>query len=262
MSHFPLISNLHIALRAVTLDTTPAALDQLDRALADLPLTDQITDSTEQAVRLALDITSEAGDHALFRAVQKFENQITLMLAEGPRTPIHNHPAMQALVQALSLCHAGGADWNTDSAIYRAWDRATKAGTYMIRAVSGFLYAEHDVTSREVTKQAQEFSTAARRAVGYHVREVARTALTVTAYDYGLFVIGTRTASARGGPHTWIRSIGSDTFRFEVTPPDMDGAPTGRLIVTSFKTGRRVHDLALSTGPERSRAVADALFLI
>ncbi|MFD6471509.1 hypothetical protein [Streptomyces goshikiensis] len=259
MSHFPLISAMHAALRAVTLDTTPATLDQLDRALANLPLADEVTCDADHLVHLAREMVGHARHHDLFPAVQEMEDQVTLMLAEGLRTPVHNHPAMKALVRALSLCYAGGADWNTDSANYRAWDRARHAGTYMVRAVSGFLYAEHEFTQRTVTKQAEEFSAAARRAVAYHSRAMARTALTMAAHDYGLFVIGTRTAL---GPHTWIRSIGSDTFRFEVTPCDLDGAPAGRLIVTSFKTGRRVHDLALSSDPKRSRAVADTLFLI
>ncbi|WP_329021143.1 MULTISPECIES: hypothetical protein [unclassified Streptomyces] len=261
MSHFPLISAGHAALRAVATDTTPATLDQLDKALADLPLTDEVTDGADQIVRLALEMIGHARDHELFRAVGEMEDQVAAMLAAGHSVPVHSHPAMQAVVRALGLCYAGSGDWNTDSANYRAWDRAMHAGSYMVRAVSGFLYAEHEFTPRKVTEQAEEFSAAARRAIAYHARGLARTALTVTAYDYGLFVIGARTSGRE--PHTWLRSIGSDTFQFEVTPPDLyRAAPAGRLIVTSYKTGKRVHDLALSTDPKRGRAVADALFLI
>ena len=260
MSHFPLISAVHAALRAVATDTTPATLDQLDKALADLPLT-EVTDGAEQSVRLALEMIGHARDHELFRAVQEMQEQVTAMLSQGPRTPVHSHPAMRAVVQALSLCYAGGKDWDSDSAYYRAWDRAMHAGTYMVRAVSGFLYAEAEFTPRKVTQRAEEFSAAARRAIAYHARDLARTALVMTAYDYGLFVIGTRTPGRE--PHTWTRRIGSDTFQFEVTPPDLHrAAPAGRLIVTSYKTGQRVHDLALSTDPKRGNAVADALFLI
>ncbi|MBO8189903.1 hypothetical protein [Streptomyces spirodelae] len=261
MPYFPLISAVHAALRAVTADTTPATLDQLDRALADLPLIGEVTEGAGQSVCLALELIGTARDHELFRAVREVQDEVAAMLAAGPRTPVHSHPAMRAVIQALGLCHASGGDWNTDSANYRAWDRAMHAGTYMVRAVSGFLYAEAEFTTRKVTELAEEFSGAARRAIAYHARDLARTALTMTAYDYGLFVIGTRAPGRE--PHTWTRRIGSDTFQFEVTPPDLyRGAPAGRLIVTSYQTGQRVHDLALSTDPKRGNAVADALFLI
>lgn len=260
MSHFPLISAVHAALRAVATDTTPATLDQLDKTLADLPLTD-LTDGAEQSVHRALETIGHARDHELFHAVRELENQVTLMLADGPRLPVHSHPAMRAVIQALDLCYTGGGAWNTDSANYRAWDRAMHAGTYMVRAISSFLYAEAGHLPRTVSERTQEFSAAARRAIAYHARDLARTALTMTAYDYGLFVIGTRTPGRER--HTWTRRIGSDTFQFEVTPPDLyRAAPAGRLIVTSYKTDQRVHDLALSADPERSNTVANALFLI
>ncbi|MFE2850175.1 hypothetical protein ACFXJO_03480 [Streptomyces lavendulae] len=261
MSHFALISAVHAALRAVTIDTTTATLDQLTRALADLPLTGEVTDGADQAVRLALDTISQARDHQLFPAVQEMEDKVAAMLTDGPATPLHSHAAMQAVIQALGLCYTGSEDWGTDSANHQAWERAKYAGAYTIRAVSGFLYEEGQFTPRKVTKQAEEFSAAARRANAYHARGLASTALTMVAHDYGLFVIGTRLSG--GEPHTWTRRIGSDTFKFEVTPPDLyRAAPAGRLIVTSYRTGQRVHDLALSTDTERSRAVANGLFLI
>ncbi|MFH8642090.1 hypothetical protein [Streptomyces goshikiensis] len=260
MSHFPLVSAVHAALRDVVTDPTTATLDQLDKTLADLPLI-EVTDGTERLVHLALEMIGRARDHELFHAVQKAETEVAAMLVDGPRTPVHSHSAMRTVTDALGLCYAGGGDWNADSAYYRAWDRATAAGVDMVRTVSGFLYQDAEFPPSQVTHRLEVFSAAARRAIAYHVRDVARTALTMTQLDYGLFVIGARTPGREG--RTWLRFIGSDTYQFETRPADpSDGAPAARLIVTSYKTGKRVHDLPLSTDPQRRRAVADALYLI
>ncbi|MFJ5645882.1 hypothetical protein [Streptomyces sp. NPDC093223] len=260
MTHFPLISAGHAALRAVAADTTTDTLDQLDKTLADLPLT-ELTDSTEQLVRTALDMVGHAREHELFRAVQTAETETAAMIADGPRTPAHNHPAMRAVVQALGLCYAGGGDWDADSAYYRAWDRAMLAGADMVRAVSGFLYQDSGYSPRDVRRRLDAFSASARRAIAYHARDVARTALTMTSHEYGLFVIGARTPGRE--LRSWLRYIGSDTYQFEVTLPDSyTGAPAGRLIVTSYKTGKRVHNLPLSADSQRRDAVSDALCLI
>ncbi|MEU6618572.1 hypothetical protein [Streptomyces parvus] len=259
MSALPYISALHAALRAVAADTTPTTLDHLDKALADLPLA-EASDRTEQVLYEVLEKVGDARDSDLFPAVAEMEEQVNAMLSL-PIAPVHTHPAMQAVVQALGPCYTAGQRWGADSANYRAWDRAMDAGCRTIRSVAGYLYADADFTPDKVAQQAAEFSTAVRRAVAYHARHMAGTVVRMAAYDYGMFVIGARLPVREADE--WVRRIGSDSYRFEVTPPDMfSAAPTGRLVVTSLTTGQVVHDLVLSPAPERSHAVAQALFCI
>lgn len=248
------VSGVHAAMRSVAADTTPATVTRLRKALSSLP---QLTDESTGMVTLAREMLYDCLVHPLFPAVEELHKEVNAMLGKGPGQALHRHPAMDALLEALGLCHAGGNKWEGDTALGRAWDRATYAGVDLLRGVSGYLDGG-TVAPREVFRRLIAFSAAARRAVAYHARDVARSALVVSTWDTGLFVLGTRMSL---GSSAWLRRIGRDTYRFDVTAI-LPETGTRHVTVKSFKTGKQVHDFPLSPSLTRRLAAVKALELI
>jgi hypothetical protein len=257
--HRKLLTATQNAVRAVVADPTPHTLGKLDQSLCDIPLAD-LSDSAEKALHAALAGVSAAKCHDIFDVISALEETVEAMLARGPREPVHNHPATTAVLTALACCYDNGKNWQPDSARYQAWDRAAMTGYEALRAVTSFLYGETNHIA--VNRRLGAFSGAARRAAAYPARDLVGTASVMAAESFGMFIIGLRCADR--DKHGWLRRIGSNTYRFRVTPPDLyGGAPAGWLLVTRLSDGARViHKLPLSTDEARSTAVSEALYLI
>ncbi|MEU5181196.1 hypothetical protein AB0G49_14200 [Streptomyces longwoodensis] len=249
--HRAAIVELRGAIKATGADPSPATLARLDAALADLPL-GALDDSGERTVRAALGVVSQAEDSPLFAYLEKAQKAVAEMLSKGPSAlPVHTHPAVLAVLELVGPCYALPGDWEKGSADRRAWDRAAEASFELLRGVTSFLYSEGG--KFRVHRALEACSVAVRRAVAYRALFWARHAAVKAAQGMGVFVIGGRQPLPDEFHGAWTQVLGSATYRFDVTPPDLlGGAPYGHLVVTRLSEDAdgaddtTVHTLALT----------------
>jgi hypothetical protein len=238
-----LITAVQAAVRAVEADPQPVTLRDLDAALCALPL-DDLDDDADQAVRDAVALVSDARDSSVFVRLHETAKALE-ELGQGAMPPLHEHPAMKSAVLLLSRCYAEAGNWPDGSAFRRAWSRAAAEGLPVLRAVVEF--PDASPSDDTVKRRVAEWSAAVRRAVAYRALYKAREALVKAARGYGLFPIGGRQPLPDGFHGAWTREIGQETYRFEVTPPDLSGgAPFGWVLVTRTSDMELIRALALT----------------